>query len=40
VLQALGFAANEKIIGFVHVGVPVTLAPVRPAEYADKTRWL
>lgn len=40
VRQALGCAANEKIIGFVHVGAPVTLAPVRPAEFEDKTRWL
>lgn len=40
VLQALGCAPTEKIIGFVHVGVPLTVAPVRPAEFADKTRWL
>jgi nitroreductase len=40
VLQALGCAPTEKIIGFVHVGVPGTVAPVRPAEFADKTRWL
>ncbi|NDE01261.1 MAG: hypothetical protein EBZ91_05815 [Gammaproteobacteria bacterium] len=40
VLQALGCAPAEKIIGFVHVGVPATVAPVRPAEFADKTRWL
>jgi len=40
VLQALGCAATEKIIGFVHVGVPVAVAPVRPAGYVDRTRWL
>jgi len=40
VLQALGCAPTERIIGFVHVGIPLTVAPVRPAEFADKTRWL
>jgi nitroreductase len=40
VLQALGCTPAEKIIGFVHVGVPETVAPVRSAEFVEKTRWL
>ncbi|MBU3671013.1 MAG: nitroreductase [Sinobacteraceae bacterium] len=40
VLKALDCAPTEKIIGFLHVGVPLAVAPVRPAEFADKTRWL
>ena len=40
VKRALGLAADEQIIGFVHVGEPVSRAPVRSAEIASRTRWL
>lgn len=37
---ALGLSEKEPIIGFLHVGVPLTKAPVRRAEFESKTRWL
>jgi nitroreductase len=40
VKRALGLDAAEQIIGFVHVGVPVSKAPVRPTEISRCTRWL
>ncbi|MFM7395732.1 MAG: nitroreductase [Gammaproteobacteria bacterium] len=40
VKSALGLAPDEKIIGFVHVGTPVSKAPVRPADFSSRTRRL
>lgn len=40
VLKALGLAADEKIIGFVHVGQPLSKAPVRAADLTNKVRRL
>lgn len=40
VKRALGLGETEQIIGFLHVGVPLTKGPVRPAEFESKTRWL
>jgi len=38
--KALGLAPDEKIIGFVHVGVPLSKAPVRPPDFTTRTRRL
>jgi nitroreductase len=40
VRAALGLAADEKIIGFIHIGIPMSKAPVRSADFASKTRWI
>lgn len=40
VKRALGLGPDEHVIGFVHVGVPLSVGPVRPAEFESKTRWL
>lgn len=40
VLGSLGLSSGEKIIGFIHIGVPLTKALVRAPSIADKTRWL
>lgn len=37
---ALGIDTQDHIIGFIHLGVPVSSAPLRPAEFASRTRWL
>lgn len=40
VKSALGLRADDQIIGFVHVGRPVSKAPVRQAEFVARTTWL
>ena len=40
VKQAIGLALSESIIGFVHVGVPLSKAPVREANLQGRVRWL
>lgn len=40
VKRAIGLGVDEKIIGFLHVGKPISKAPVRSSEFASKTRWL
>lgn len=40
VKNALGLRAEDHVIGFVHVGRPISKAPVRPAEFAARTTWL
>lgn len=40
VKQALGLAPEEAIIGFIHLGTPLTKGPVRPADFSSRTRWL
>ena len=40
VKRALGLEPTETIIGFVHVGVPVSQAPVRPVQLDGKIRRL
>lgn len=40
ILQALGMSSEQKIIGFIHLGTPITKAPVRTPSIAEKTRWL
>lgn len=40
VKQALDLAPDERIIGFIHLGTPVSKGPVRPADFAGRTRWL
>ena len=40
VKQALGLAPDERIIGFIHLGTAVSKGPVRPADFAGRTRWL
>ena len=40
VKQALGLATEEQIIGFLHLGVPLSKAAARPAELTGKVRWL
>jgi len=38
--RALGLAVEEQIIGFVHVGTPLTKAPVRGVDLSTKIRWM
>lgn len=40
VKQAVGLRTEDHIIGFVHVGRPLSKAPVRTAEFASRTVWL
>lgn len=40
VKRALDIATDEQIIGFVHVGVPLSKAPVRVVDVSMMTRWL
>lgn len=40
VKAALGLSAEESIIGFIHVGHPISKAPVRPADLNGKVRRL
>lgn len=40
VKAALGLSADDHIIGFLHVGEAISLAPVRAADFEDKTRWM
>jgi len=40
VKAALGLAPDEHIIGFVHVGVPLSKAPVRPVDLTGRIRRL
>lgn len=40
VKRALGLSGEEQIIGFIHVGIPLTVGPIRPADFESKTRWL
>ena len=40
VKTALGLDVQEHIIGFVHVGNPISAAQARPVEFASRTRWL
>lgn len=40
VKRALGFAENDQIVGFIHVGVPLEMKPVRPVDIAQVTRWV
>lgn len=36
---ALGLDAEDHVIGFLHVGEAITLAPVRAGEFQSKTDW-
>jgi len=40
VKQALGLDESDNIIGFIHLGTPLSKGPVRPADFASRTRWL
>jgi nitroreductase len=40
VKRALGLDDSENIIGFIHLGTPLGKGPVRPADFASRTRWL
>lgn len=40
VKNALGLRSEDHIIGFVHVGRPLSKAPVRAADFASRTVWL
>jgi len=40
VKNALGLRPEDHVIGFVHVGRPISKAPVRPADFAAQTKWL
>ncbi|MFM2110960.1 MAG: hypothetical protein RLZZ372_1884 [Pseudomonadota bacterium] len=40
VKRALSLMEDEQILGFVHVGVPLSKAVVRPADLSGKVRWL
>jgi len=40
VKSALGLRADDQIIGFVHVGRPLSKAPIRAGEFAARTSWL
>jgi nitroreductase len=40
VKNALGLRPEDHVIGFVHVGHPISKAPVRPADFAAQTQWL
>jgi nitroreductase len=40
VKKTLGLAPNECIIGFIHLGTPVTKGPLRTADIESRTRWL
>jgi nitroreductase len=40
VKRALGLAPEESIIGFIHLGTPLAKAPIRPADFSSRTRWL
>lgn len=40
VKAALGLAAEDHVIGFLHVGEVVSAAVIREAEFASKTRWV
>ena len=40
VKRALGIPADDAVIGFLHVGVPLASAPPRAPEAASRTRWL
>jgi nitroreductase len=40
VKAALGLAPDEHIMGFVHVGVPLSKAPVRPVDLTGRIRRL
>jgi nitroreductase len=39
VKAALGLGAEDHLIGFLHVGEAISLAPVRAAEFESKTAW-
>ena len=38
--QALGLALQDHIVGFVHVGVPTEMKPVRSVDLDAVTRWV
>ena len=40
VKRALGLDAHETIIGFLHVGIPLSQAPIRPVNLEGKVRRL
>jgi len=40
VKNALGLHADDHIIGFVHVGRPLSKAPIRAADVDSRTVWL
>ena len=40
VKQALGLALQDHIVGFVHVGVPTEMKPVRSVDLDAVTRWV
>lgn len=40
VKHALGFADGDEIAGYIHVGVPIEMKPVRPTEVSAVTRWI
>lgn len=40
VKRALSLAEDEQILGFLHVGVPLSKAVIRPADLSGKVRWL
>jgi len=40
VKYALGLSSDERIIGFIHLGAPMSKGPVRPADVTSRTRWL
>lgn len=40
VKKALGLALDDHIIGFLHVGVPMAVGPIRATDFESRTRWL
>jgi len=40
VKRALGLTEDQQILGFLHVGVPLSKAVIRPADLSGKVRWL
>lgn len=40
VKEALGITERDQIIGFLHLGYPTAMAPIRDADIPSVTRWL